>query len=108
MDAFAGYNQIKMASEDKNDTAFITHRGVFAYNVVPFGLLNAGAIFQKTMDTIFEPQIGRNMQIYVDDMIVKSLKIKDHLVDLKETFVRIRSNQMRLNPTKCSFGLGGV
>ena len=107
MDAFAGYNQIKMASEDKNDTAFITHRGVFAYNVVPFGLLNAGATFQKTMDTIFEPQIGRNMQIYVDDMIVKSLKIEDHLVDLKETFVRIRANQMRLNPTKCSFGLGG-
>ena len=107
MDAFAGYNQIKMAEEDRDDTAFITHRGVFAYRVVPFGLLNAGATFQKMMDTIFEPQIGRNMQIYVDDMIVKSLKAEDHINDLRETFGRIRQNQVRLNPAKCSFGLGG-
>ena len=50
MDAFSGYNQIKLAKEDQDDTAFITHRGVFAFKVVPFGLLNAGATFQRTMD----------------------------------------------------------
>nr|XP_017245509.1 PREDICTED: uncharacterized protein LOC108217176 [Daucus carota subsp. sativus] len=107
MDAFSGYNQIKMAPEDQNSTAFITHRGIFAYKVVPFGLLNAGATFQRTMDTIFASQVGRNMQIYVDDMIVKSLKANEHSKDLRETFTRIREHSMRLNPTKCSFGLAG-
>ena len=107
MDAFSGYNQIKLAKEDQTSTTFITHRGVFAYLVVPFGLLNAGATFQRTMDKIFAPQIGRNMSIYVDDMIVKSPKSSDHLTDLKETFDRIRAHSVRLNPAKCSFGLSG-
>lgn len=107
MDAFSGYNQIKMAEEDQENTTFITNRVVFAYKVLPFGLLNAGATFQKTMDTIFFPQIGRNMQIYVDDMIVKFLKIQDHIDDLIETFDRIRANQLRPNPSKCAFGLSG-
>lgn len=89
MDAFSGYNQIKMVEEDQDDTLFMTHRGVFAYKVVPFGLLNAGATFQKTMDTIFAPQLSRNMQIYVDDMIVKSLLAEDHVKDLLESFERI-------------------
>ena len=100
MDALPGYNQIKMAGEDKNDTTFITHRGVFAYNVVPFGLLNAGATFQKTMDTIFEPQIGRNMQIYVDDMIVKSLKTEDHLADLKRNVCQNPLESGAIEPNK--------
>nr|XP_017239614.1 PREDICTED: uncharacterized protein K02A2.6-like [Daucus carota subsp. sativus] len=107
MDAFSGYNQIKMAKEDQDDTAFITHKGVLAYTVVLFGLLNAGATFQRTMDTIFAPQIGRNMQVYVDDMIIKSVKSTHHHEDLRETFTRIRDNQVRLNPAKCSFGLTG-
>ncbi|XP_017224785.1 uncharacterized protein LOC108201008 [Daucus carota subsp. sativus] len=107
MDAFSGYNQIKLAKGDQTSTAFITHRGVFAYRVVPFGLLNAGATFQRTMDKIFAPQIGRNMSIYVDDMIVKSAKANGHLEDLKETFDRIRAHSVRLNPAKCSFGLSG-
>lgn len=75
-----------MAKEDQDDTSFITHRGVFSYKVVPFGLLNAGTTFQKAMDTIFAPQLGKNMQVYVDDMIVKSLKAEDHILDLLETF----------------------
>ncbi|XP_017216818.2 uncharacterized protein LOC108194379 [Daucus carota subsp. sativus] len=107
MDAFSGYNQIKLAKEDQDSTAFITHKGVFAYTVLPFGLLNAGATFQRTMDTVFADQIGRNMEIYVDDMIVKSVKAPSHAKDLRETFDCIRKNQIRLNPAKCSFGLGG-
>lgn len=107
MDAFARYNQIKMAKEDQDDTAFITHRGVFAFTVLPFGLLNVGATFQQAMDTIFAPQIGRNVQIYVDDMIVKSVKASDHIKDLLEMFENIRKHSMRLNPNKRSFGLGG-
>ena len=107
MDAFSGYNQIKLAKEDQDSTTFITQKGVFAFTVLPFDLLNAGATFQRTMDTVFANQIGRNMEIYVDDMIVKSVKAPTHTADLRETFDCIRKNQIRLNPTKCSFGLGG-
>lgn len=107
MDAFAGYNQIKLAKEDQDDTAFITHKGVFSFMVLPFGLLNAGATFQQEMDTIFTPQIGRNVHIYVDDMIVKSVKASDHIADLIETLENIRKHNMRLNPAKCSFRLNG-
>ncbi|XP_074326812.1 uncharacterized protein LOC141664756 [Apium graveolens] len=105
MDAFSGYNQIKMDSHDWQQTAFITHRGVFGYKVMSFGLINAGATFQQTMDKLFSSQIGRNMLIYVDDMITKSKVASDHVTDLRETFTNIRANNMRLNPAKCSFGL---
>ena len=74
---------------------------------MPFGLLNAGATFQHTMDNIFAPQIGRNIQIYVDDMIVKSKHASSHTSNLRETFGRLRENFVRLNPVKCSFGLEG-
>lgn len=94
MDAVSSYNQIKLAEEDQDDTTFITHKGVFGFKVLPFGLLNAWATFQKAMDAIFAPQIGRNMKIYIDDMIVKSVKIYDHISDLVETFGRIRSHNM--------------
>lgn len=63
MDAFSGYNQIKMDNQDWEQMAFITHRGVFSYRVIPFGLINAGVTFQQMMDTIFGKQIGRNLQI---------------------------------------------
>ncbi|XP_074374330.1 uncharacterized protein LOC141714711 [Apium graveolens] len=86
MDAFLGYNQIKMDSHDWQQTAFITHRGVFGYKVMSFGLINAGATFQQTMDKIFSSQIGRNMLIYVDDMITKSKVAFDHVTDLREMF----------------------
>ncbi|XP_074374486.1 uncharacterized protein LOC141714889 [Apium graveolens] len=94
MDAFSGYNQIKMDSHDWKQTAFITHRGVFGYKVMSFGLINAGATFQQTMDKIFSSQIGRNMLIYVDDMITKSKATSDHVTDLRETFTNARTNNM--------------
>ena len=78
MDAFSGYNQIKMDKNDWEKTAFITHRGVFGFKNMPFGLVSAGATFQRTMDVIFASQIGRNMEVYVDDMIVKSKKRDNH------------------------------
>lgn len=89
MDAFSGYNQIKLAEEDQDDTTFITHGGVFAYKVVPLGLLNAGATFQHAMDSIFKPQIGKNFQVYVDDILVSSTKAENHIKDLRETFERV-------------------
>lgn len=105
MDAYSGYNQIKMTPEDREKTAFITHRGVYCYKVMPFGLINTGATFQKTMNKIFAGQLGRNMEVYVDDLIVKSLLTTSHLQDLEECFSTLRKHNMKLNPDKCAFAL---
>ena len=72
---------------------------------MPFGLKNAGATYQRLMNKMFAHQIGRNVQVYVDDMLVKSLHEVDHLDDLRETFDTLRSFNMKLNPNKCVFGV---
>ena len=90
MDAFSGYNQILMHTSDQEDTSFITDRGTYHYRVMPFGLKNAGATYQRLVNTIFHHQIGRNMEVYVDDMLVKSKYSSDHLTDLRETFATLR------------------
>ena len=82
MDAFLGYNQIKMEEADQEKTSFVTNQGLFCYKVMPFGLKNAGATYQRLMNKMFTQQIGRNVQVYVDDMLVKSLREEDHLGDL--------------------------
>ena len=86
MDAFSGYNQIRMASEDEEKTAFITNRGLYCYRIMPFGLKNAGATYQRLVNKIFKEQIGRNMEVYVDDMLVKSKSSRNHVADLEEIF----------------------
>ena len=70
---------------------------------MPFDLKNAGAIYQRLVNQMFCKQIGRNMEVYVDNMLVKSKKAKQHLDNLKETFDILRKYQMRLNPAKCVF-----
>jgi hypothetical protein len=105
MDAFSGYNQIQMIEGDQEKTAFITSRGLFCYKVMPFGLKNAGATYQRLVNKMFHNQIGRNVEVYVDDMLVKSKKDEDHLTDLKETFQALRRYNMKLNPAKCVFGV---
>ena len=72
---------------------------------MPFGLKNAGAMYQRLMNKMFAHQIGRNVQVYVGDMLVKSIREDDHLDDLKETFNTLRSYNMKLNPNKCAFGV---
>lgn len=72
LDAYKGYHQIFMADDDAKKTAFITERGVFCYKKMPFGLKNAGATYQRLVDRVFRDQIGRNMEVYVDDMVIKS------------------------------------
>ncbi|XP_074360839.1 uncharacterized protein LOC141701094 [Apium graveolens] len=105
MDAFSGYNQVKMIPEYITKTAFITHRAVYASVMMPFGLINVGAMYQKMMNTIFKSQLGRNMESYVDDMISKLVTIPDHTKDLKECFDNLRKYNMKLNPEKCAFGV---
>ena len=103
MDAFLGYNQIKMDEVDQEKTSFITSQGLFCYKVMSFGLKNVGETYQKLVNHIFCPQIGRNVEVYVDDMLVKSLDEDKHLDDLRETFDTLRQHQMKLNPSKCAF-----
>ena len=86
MDAFLGYNQIKMKEEGQEKTSFVTSQGLFCYKVMSFGLKNAGATYQRLMNKMFVHQLGRNVQVYVDDMLVKSVHKNNHLNDLQETF----------------------
>ena len=72
---------------------------------MPFGLKNVGTTYQRLMNKMFAQQIGRNVQFYVDDMLVKSRREDDHLKDLNETFDTLRSYNMKLNPGKCTFGV---
>ena len=83
----------------------MTSQGLFCYKVMPFKLKNAGATYQRLMNKMFTHQIGRNVQVYVDNMLVKSLREEDHLDDLRETFDTLRSYNMKLNPNKCAFGV---
>ena len=90
IDAFSGYNQIQMAKEDQEKTAFITSQRLYCYKVMPFGLKNTGATYQKLVNQMFKKQIWRNVKVYVDGMLVKSKEEEDHLDDLKETFNTLR------------------
>ena len=90
MDAFSGYNQIKMADENQEKTAFITSQGLYCYKVMPFRLKNAGATYQRLVNKMFNKQIGKNMEVYVDDMLVKSKEELAHLDNLRETFATLK------------------
>ena len=105
MDAFSGYNQIKMNKDDQERTSFVTSQGLFCYKVILFRLKNTGAMYQRLMNKMFTHQIGRNVHVYVDDMLVKSLHKNDHLVDLQETFDTLQLYNMKLNPSKYVLGI---
>jgi len=83
MDAFSGYNQIMMHPDDQEKTAFITDRGTYCYKVMMFGLKNAGATYQRLVNRMFADKLGNTMEVYIDDMLVKSLRTTDHLDHLK-------------------------
>ena len=103
MDAFSGYNQIRMDEADQEKTSFVTSQGLFCYKVMPFGLKNVRATYQRLVNHMFHPQIGQNVEVYVDDMLVKILDEEKHLDNLQETFDTLRQYNMKLNPSKCAF-----
>jgi hypothetical protein len=92
-----------MANEDEEKTSFITPFGTFCFVRMPEGLKNAGSTFTIMTGTVFTPQIGRNIQAYVDDLIVKSTNRASHVSDLAETFANMRRAGLKLNPEKCVF-----
>nr|GEY96061.1 reverse transcriptase domain-containing protein [Tanacetum cinerariifolium] len=105
LDAYKGYHQIQLAEPDEEKTAFHTGQGVYCYVKIPFGLKNAGATYQRLMDKAFKSQIGRNIEVYVDELVVKSYTKAEMLRDNEETFRTLRKINMKLNPKKCAFGL---
>ena len=103
LDAFSGYNQIRMHPRDERKTAFLTELSGYCYKVMPFRLKNAGATYQRLVDKILAPMIGRNVQAYVDDMVVTSVEKEQHVADLEELFTTIARYNLKLNPEKCVF-----
>ena len=105
MDKFSRYNQIKMAPEDMEKTSFITPWGTYCYKVMPFGLKNAGATYQRAATTLLHDLIHKEVEVYIDDMIVKSKDHEGHMPALRKFFERIRFYNLWLNPKKCTFGV---
>ncbi|KAI5323336.1 hypothetical protein L3X38_032408 [Prunus dulcis] len=83
MDGSSGYNQIRMSPDDEELTAFRTPKGIYCYKVMPLGLKNAGATYQRAMQKIFGDMLHKNVECYVDDLVIKSKRREDHLKDLR-------------------------
>ncbi|KAK0573106.1 hypothetical protein LWI29_003140 [Acer saccharum] len=94
-----------MHPDDQEKTAFVTERGTFCYKVMPFGLKNAGATYQRLVNKMFAKMLGSTMEVYIDDMLVKSLVAQQHIDHLRQSFDVLDEYGMKLNPTKCSFGV---
>ena len=106
LDAFQGYHQIPLAVDDQEKTAFVTPIGNYHYKVMSFGLKNAGSTYQRMMTRMFKSLLGKNIEIYIDDMVVKSKVVSEHLGDLRIIFEILRNYKLCLNASKCSFGVG--
>ena len=107
LDAFQGYHQIPLALSDKKQkTAFVTPIGNYRYKVMPFGLKNVGSTYQRMMTRMFESQLDKSIEVYVDDMVVKSKVVSKHVGDLGVFFNILRKHNLRLNASKCLFGVG--
>ena len=105
IDAFSGYNHIKMDPSDQEKTSFVAGQGTCCYQVMPFGLKNTGVTYQRLVNKMFQKQIGASMEVYIDDMLVKSVKAELNIAHLAESFQVSKNYNMKLNPTKCAFGV---
>ena len=106
LDAFQGYHQIPLALGDQEKTIFVTPTGNYHYKVMPFRLKNAASTYQRMMTRMFEPQLGTNIEVYIDDMVVKSTVVSKHMGDLSNIFGILRKHKLHFNASKCSFGIG--
>ena len=94
-----------MYMPDAEKTTFITPHGPICYNVMSFGLKNARDTYQRLVTKMFRPQLGKTMEVYIDDMLVKSKQRPDHVTHMQEAFELLRAYDMKLNPSKCAFGV---
>ena len=106
LDAFQGYHQIPLAMGDQEKMAFVTPTGNYHYKVIPFRLKNVGSTYQRMMTKMFELQLGKNIEVYIDDMMVKSKVVSEHVGNLGNIFEIVRRHKLRLNASKCSFSMG--
>nr|GEZ56047.1 reverse transcriptase domain-containing protein [Tanacetum cinerariifolium] len=104
LDAYKDYHQIQMAESDEDKTTFHTSHGVYCYTKMPSGLKNAGATYQRLIDKAFDSKVGQNIEVYVDDLVIKSHTEIEMLRDIDETFHTLQKINMKLNPKKCTFG----
>ncbi|XP_028069930.1 uncharacterized protein LOC114272434 [Camellia sinensis] len=95
-----------MYAPDKEKTTFITLRGLYCYRIMPFGMKNVGATYKRLVIKMFKHLIGKTVEVYIDDMVVKSKEPRDHLAYLKEPFDILKAYRLRLNTSKCAFGVG--
>ncbi|GJZ06697.1 reverse transcriptase domain-containing protein [Tanacetum coccineum] len=105
LDAYKGYHQIQMSEEDEEKTAFYIDQGTYCYTKMSFDLKNARATYQQLVDSAFQTQLRRNLEAYVDDMVIKSKTERDTIMDIAETFDNLRKVNMKLNLKRCSFGV---
>ena len=105
MDTFSGYNEISMDPDDQEKTSFVTAQGTYCYRLMPFRLKNAGATYLRLVNRMFQKQIGTTMEVYIDDMLVKSTTAELHIAHLSEAFQILRNYNIKLNPAKCAFGV---
>ena len=105
LDVFFGYHQISMYQPDEKKTVFITLHKLYCYRVTLFGLKNVGATYQRLMTKIFKPLIRCIVEVYIDDIVVKSRTRSEHAQLLEEIFHLMRRYNMKFNPTKCAFGV---
>ena len=105
MDGFSGYNQILMIPEDMTKMTFVTEWGIYYYIVMPFGLKNADATYQRMATALLHDMMHKEMEVYVHDMIIKSATRGEHITNLRKFFKRIKKYKLRLNPNKCTFGV---
>ena len=92
-----------MYMSDAEKTTFITPHGILCYNVMSFGLKNVGATYQRLVTKMFRPLLGKTIEVYIDDMLVKSKQRLDHVTRLQEAFELLKAYDMKLNPSKCAF-----
>ena len=109
MDRYSGYNQTFIAKKDVLKMAFRGSGalGTYEWVVMPFGLKNARATYQRVMNTIFHEFIGKFMEVYIDDVVVKSNGKDTHLNHLRKAFERMRKHKLKMIPLKCAFGVVG-
>jgi hypothetical protein len=105
LDVYSGYHQISLAIDDEEKTMFIMSFGILCYTKMAFELKNGEATYQKCVHTVLESQIGRNIEAYIDDIVVKSENHGNLLDDLKETFDNLRKFKMMLNTKKYVFSM---
>jgi hypothetical protein len=105
LDCYSGYHQIAIKEEDQEKTAFITPFGAYCYTTMSFGLKNTGATYQRAIQACFKRQLNKNVEAYVDDVVVKTRNSDTLIADLEETFASLREYRWKLNPNKCVFGV---